>query len=571
MRVRVCAAMALACSMPVAGCLTSNLVLTVRPDGSGHLDQTTLVRAASIAEFEKLTSPGGAIQTTPEQLWAEIEKRSRSRLVGVPRMTPVRNGDMMGTFVAYDFSDIRGLTDVDLIPSMPGLGGFWRATSPDVSSATTVAMSLEPIADGLERLTIRLPRFRLDPSTEPPSAWASGSPTEMAALKSVMNGAHVTITVASEAPLVRTNSAFREGNRITLVDVDVAAALFSTEVQRMSVTPGTFDELLAWFATVPGVTLSPSPDITLDFQNPSVTGRSGVPTQPTTPASTDTEVFLAALTGAGAALAIGPPMNISNNPGYDNQPAFSADGTHVFFASTRGSVTPPSSALPKTDIFSYEIPSGRLFRVTQTPESEFSPTVMPDAAHLSMIRVEADGTQHLCMVEPAHDPRRETTVMLPAIQPVGYHAWIDAARVALYILGASGQPSTLQIASLDDGRTRTVATNVGRSLQRMPSGSISFVQRTLAGKDVTAVLTELDVRSLDTRMLVRFGSGISDPSVTWMPDGTALMAAGSTIYRWHAGDQDWSIASHLDGFGLHDITRLAVSPKGDRIAIVAQK
>ena len=569
MRVRACGAIALACLPSVAACLTSNLVLTVRPDGSGRLEQTTLVRAASIAEFEKLTSPGGATSTSPDQLWAEIENRSHSPLVRLHPMTPVKNGDMMGTFVAYDFPDVRGLIDVDLIPSLPGLGGFWRATSPDVSSATTVALELEPIADGLERLTIRLPRFRLDPSTEPPSAWASGSPTEMAALKSLMNGAHVTITVRSDAPLIRTNSPFREGNRITLVDVDVPTALFSREVQRMSVTPGTFDELLAWFATVPGVTLSPSPDITLDFQNPSVTG-SGATAQTST--SADTEVFLARLTGAGASLAIGPPQNISNNPGYDNQPAFSADGTQVYFASTRGSVTPPSSPLPKTDIFSHEIPSGRLFRITQTPESEFSPTVMPDGAHLSMIRVEADGTQRLCSVEPATNPKRETSVMLPAVKPVGYHAWIDAARVAVYILGASGQPATLQIASLDDGRTQTVATNVGRSIQRMPSGSISFVQReTVRGDEITAVLKELDVRSLETRPLVRFASGITDPFVTWMPDGTALMAAGSTIYRWQSGDQGWNAASHLDGFGLHDITRLAVSPKGDRIAIVAQK
>ena len=571
MRARTGGTIALVCGMPwMAACLTSNLVLTVRPDGSGRLEQTTLVRPASIADFDKLT--GVTTPTTPDQLWEEIDKRARNRLVGGRPMTPVKNGDSIGTFVAYDFPDVRGLTDVDVIPGLPGLGVFWRATSPDASPATTVALGLEPIADGLERLTIHLPRFRLDPSTEPPSAWASGSSTELAALKNLMTGAHVTITIASEAPLVRTNSPFKEGNRVTLVDVDVAAALFSSDVQRMTVTPGTFDELLAWFATVPGVTLSPSPDITLDFQNPSVPGASGIAAPPSTAASADTEVFLATVIGTGAPLAVGPPANISNNPGYDNQPAFSADGTDVFFTSTRGSVTPPSSALPRTDIFRYEIPSGRLFRITQTPESEFSPTVMPDGRHLSMIRVEADGTQHLCSVEPATNPSRETTVMLPAIKPVGYHAWLDAARVALYILGAPGQPSTLQIASLEDGRTQTVATNVGRALQRMPSGSISFVQReAVKGDEITAVLKELDVGSLETRPLVRFASGITDPFVTWMPDGTALMAAGSTIYRWHPGDRDWSVASQLGGFGLHDITRLAVSPRGDRIAIVAQK
>jgi len=578
MRLRVGGVIALACSMPwVAACLTSNLVLTVRADGSGRVEQTTLIRPASLVEFERLTSPGTVVHTSPEQLWEGIQKRSRSTLAGLRPLTPVVQGDMIGTSVAYEFGDVTALMDVDLFPSFPGLGGFWRATSPDIGTSTTLRMTLEPIGGSLERLTVRLPRFRLDPATEPPSAWASGSAAEMAALKDLMKGARVTMTIASESPIVRTTSPFRDGDRVTLVDVDLGEALFSREVQRMAATPGTFDELLSWFATVPGVTLGPPPDITLDFQNPSAPGRAGA-TPPPQP-STDTEVFVAAIVGTGADLAIGPPINISNNPGYDNQPAFSPDGARVFFTSTRGSAAPPrdapapaASSLPKTDIFRYDIPSRQLYRITQTPESEFSPTVMPDGTHLSMIRVEADGTQHLCSVEPANDPRRDTTVLLPAVKPVGYHAWIDEARVALYILGSSGQPSTLQIASLADGRTQTIATDIGRSLQRMPSGSISFVQRaTAGGNEATAVLTELVPGSMKTRMLVRFAPGTADPFVAWMPDGTALTAAGSAIYRWHAGDQDWSVASHLDGFGLHDITRLAVSPKGDRIAIVAQK
>ncbi len=46
---------------------------------------------------------------------------------------------------------------------------------------------------------------------------------------------------------------------------------------------------------------------------------------------------------------------------------------------------------------------------------------------------------------------------------------------------------------------------------------------------------------------------------------------GFTVYRWRRGDAGWSVVAHLDGFGLRDVTRLAVSPKGDRLAIVAQK
>jgi hypothetical protein len=567
----------LLCLPCVGGCLTSTTLITVRPDGSGRFEQTTLIRPAAVAEFEKLTTPDAVNRTTAEQLWAEILKRARSQRVGEPFVTPVNRGDMIGISMSYEFPDVRVLDGFDLLPSLPGLGSFWSVASPDVGASTRLRMTLAPIGESLERLTVHFPRFRISPSMEPPSAWASGSAAEIAALESVMTGAHVTIAVATESPLVRTNSPFREGNRVTLVEADVAEAMFSKEVQRMVATPGTFDELLSWYATVPGVTLAPDHDITLDFQNPS-TERPAAPAAVTSQ-GTDSEVFLAELTGAGPTLAVGPPLNISNNPGYDNQPAFSPDGTQVFFASARGAAAPARDAvsrqpspLPKTDIYRYEIASRRMWRITETPESEFSPTVMPDGTHLSMIRVESDGTQHLCSVESASTSKRETSVILPNVKPVGYHEWIDARRVALYVLGETGQPSTLQIASITDGTTRTVATGIGRSVQRMPSGSISFVQRaTTTGGSVTALLKELDTHSFEARTLMTPAAGMTDPYVAWHPDGTALMAAGSAIYRWRPGDADWSVVAHLDGFGLHEVTRLAVSPDGHRLAIVALK
>ena len=48
-----------------------------------------------------------------------------------------------------------------------------------------------------------------------------------------------------------------------------------------------------------------------------------------------------------------------------------------------------------------------------------------------------------------------------------------------------------------------------------------------------------------------------------MPDGAALVALNSTLYRWRPGEPDWTPVANLAGFAL------AVSAQGDRIAIVA--
>src|SRR5258707_11489719 len=126
----------------------------------------------------------------------------------------------------------------------------------------------------------------------------------------------------------------------------------------------------------------------------------------------DTEIYLAPLSMSGGRLTVGPPVNITSSPGYDNQPSFAPDGRSVLFTSLRGGA--------QTDIYRYDIAAGRVARVTNTPESEYSPTVTPDGAHISVIRVEADGTQRLWRFTM---DGTEPELVLADVKPVGYHAW----------------------------------------------------------------------------------------------------------------------------------------------------
>ena len=54
-------------------------------------------------------------------------------------------------------------------------------------------------------------------------------------------------------------------------------------------------------------------------------------------------------------------------------------------------------------------------------------------------------------------------------------------------------------------------------------------------------------------------------------DGAAWMGDDSRLYRWVPGNDDWSLVADLDAEGLFDISRLAFSPAGDRLAVVARR
>jgi WD40-like Beta Propeller Repeat len=295
------------------------------------------------------------------------------------------------------------------------------------------------------------------------------------------------------------------------------------------------------------------------------------------PAPPDTEIMLAPL-APGAV--VGQPVNITNSPGYDNQPAFTPDGASLLFTSIRGGGT-------QTDVYRFDIASGATTQVTRTPESEYSPTVTPDGAHISVIRVEADGTQRLWRFTL---DGRAPELVLAGVKPVGYHAWADDRTLALFVLGS---PATLRLADVTTGRAEILATGINRSLQPIPGGTIGFVARTAGDANGAATLSirELDPGTRRITPLVDAVTGAREADCAWTPDGMLVMAEKDVLYGWRrpstvrepqgrlghgrgtTGSEraaTWQRLADLAALGLHGVTRIAISPKGDRIAFVTQ-
>jgi WD40 repeat protein len=288
-----------------------------------------------------------------------------------------------------------------------------------------------------------------------------------------------------------------------------------------------------------------------------MTGPSAAPAAQAPP---DTEIYLASLKIANGSLAIGTAVNITSNPGYDNQPFFTPDGRSVLFTSARGGGT-------QTDIYRYEITSKQTVRVTDTPESEYSPTITPAGA-LSVVRVELDGqnTQRLWQFTAAGtDPK----VILENVKPVGYHAWADDHTLALFVLG---QPATLRLADTRTGTARTIASDIGRSIQPIPKSAspseISFVQRERDGASTRLIVKKLHPVSGEVIALTPAVEGSREADTAWTPDGTLLMAKDGVLYSWREGQKAWKEVASLEKMSLRGVSRLAVSPAGDYIALV---
>jgi Tol biopolymer transport system component len=287
---------------------------------------------------------------------------------------------------------------------------------------------------------------------------------------------------------------------------------------------------------------------TLLLLAPMVAAAQPAPPAPS-PAPPATDIFLAPIRLMPSAPAMGPARVASENPkGYDNQPFFGSDARAMLFASNRDG--------RQTDIYFIELQTRQIRQVTSTPESEYSPTPMPDETGISVIRVEADGTQRIWAFDGTGGA---PTVIAPAVKPAGYHVWIDANRLAVFVLG---QPATLQIVSRATGKATIAARDIGRSLLRRPSGTISFVQRDGARWLVKEYVPE----SGEIRDIVPALEGSADRDAAWAPDGTLFMTRGGEVHWWRPGQTGWTL---LADAGIGTLSRLAVSPDGRWMALVA--
>jgi dipeptidyl aminopeptidase/acylaminoacyl peptidase len=267
-------------------------------------------------------------------------------------------------------------------------------------------------------------------------------------------------------------------------------------------------------------------------------------------AQPSTDIYLARLTTQNGHLSVGAPVNVTRRDGYDNQPSFTPDSRTLLFTSIREDA--------QADIYRYDLASQSIARVTNTPESEYSAAVMPGGSRISVIRVERDSAQRLwSFALDGSDPR----LVIESLRPVGYHAWVDANTLAMFVLG---NPNALVFGDLRTNRMDTLARGIGRSLSRLPNApGFSFTQ-TLEAEARVRSSTGVGARAVEVTSLPR---RVQD--LAWLSNGTMLIGFGSTLMTWKPGASAFGEVADFGAAGITDITRLAVSPDGQWVAFVA--
>ena len=272
-------------------------------------------------------------------------------------------------------------------------------------------------------------------------------------------------------------------------------------------------------------------------------------------AQTASEIHLFDLNHHQDSITLTNPRNISQHPGYDNQPFFHPEQPIIFYSSFNED--------GRADLRSYDIATRQARNFTQTDEREYSPTVTPDRKFLSCILQRDNEAQDLVKYPLTGGP---PIVLIDSLK-IGYHTWINQNELLLFVLG---EPMTLRHFNMTSGEDRILAQNIGRSLHRIPGQEkMSFIQKSENEQDWK--IMSYDPVSHELETLVPTLPGRED--LTWTPDGKILMSDGANIFLHDPASPEkptWAQVA-MSNTKLRGITRMAISPDGKRLALVAEE
>jgi hypothetical protein len=254
----------------------------------------------------------------------------------------------------------------------------------------------------------------------------------------------------------------------------------------------------------------------------------------------------------------GSARNITDSPGFDNHPEFINDAQLVF--SSR-----PDSG--RNDIIMYNFETGQFTNLTRTTDkSEFSPSLTDCGLYVSAVTMEEDSTQRLWLY-PIN--MGEPELLYDDIMPVGHYDWYDNIA-ALSVLG---HPNKL-VYPYSKEEVMTLAENVGRSIRTRPKTSqVTFLD---AGRNVVVdgqKAMEIMAYDIESRSSENLGVALGgSEDFIWIDKNQMLMARGNDLYLRNIRKSIfWEKIASVSLPGYRAISRLAISPKSDKLVLVMER
>lgn len=244
-------------------------------------------------------------------------------------------------------------------------------------------------------------------------------------------------------------------------------------------------------------------------------------------------------------------QKISETSGYTNQPSFISDRELVFSSQKK-------EDLPQ--IVHFNLKTNRLKTVFHQAESgAYSPQAIPGTTDIAAVRLHKNGKQALYLHSSKDEKIRE---ILPDLQ-VAYYVFYDAGTILATVL--NGKTMDLVLIDPVKNEADTLFHNAGRSLQKVPKSE--YLSYTLVNENGKLDLYFLDMKTREHIFILELPGLVQD--YLWINPYQILIGMNNWIFlKDLMGSSEWRRMAAIEKYNISNITRMAVSPDGKKIAVV---
>ena len=212
----------------LTACLNSTTLVKVNPDGSGTVEQVTLMNTAALKGMAGSQGSGGQLNG-PMMNKAELERMAASMGEGVRLVStePIKGeAGFEGAKAIFAFDDINKI-QVSQGPSMGSKGA--RTAEPTSEDPVKFTLTRSGGTSTLNINFVDRPGAKATENTSPnPSSGGMPdltNPMMMNMIKTLFQGFKINIGLEVAGAIVKTNAEYVTGPHITLLELDMASIL----------------------------------------------------------------------------------------------------------------------------------------------------------------------------------------------------------------------------------------------------------------------------------------------------------------------------------------------------------
>ncbi len=260
---------ALTVMLGLTGCLQMEQIVKLKPDGSGTVEETVVLSKAGLAAMEQMVGAIGGDKKTEggsamPDLYDEAKIKAAAAKMGdgVTFVSAERiDGERGKGFKAvYAFTDVNKLK----LDQNPG------DALPDSGGPKPAANKKEPILFQFDKgspaqLTLKMPAPEFKAKEPQPEGMEDMA---MQMMKQMFKDMHISMAVEVEGTISETNAEYRDGSRVTLMDMDFNKVMADPEKFKAlaKANPQSLQEAKTLIKGLDGVKIETAPEVKIKFQ-----------------------------------------------------------------------------------------------------------------------------------------------------------------------------------------------------------------------------------------------------------------------------------------------------------------